>query len=144
MEKLYFRGLFSFSFSASRIFALKVYVFGGPHFPAFELNIERYYISLRIQSKCGNIWSRITPNTDTFYTVIFAANVVMFHDVFTVTVNANLLIWIIKWIKINISFNKTVLNTARIFDKFTRLLEKLHAFFISNKFLSQNAERSSK
>ena len=98
MEKLYFRGLFSFSFSASRIFALKVYVFGGPHFPAFELNIERYYISLRIQSKCGNIWSRITPNTDTFYTVIFAANVVMFHDVFTVTVNANLLIWIINLI----------------------------------------------
>ena len=83
-------------------------------------------------------------NTDTFYAVIFAANVVMFHDVFAVTVNANLLIWIIKWIKINISFNKTVLNTARIFDKFRHLLEKLHAFFISNKFLSHNMEWSNK
>ena len=30
---------------------------------------ERYYVSLRIQPKFGKIWTRITPNTDTFYTV---------------------------------------------------------------------------
>ena len=35
----------------------------GPHFPAFGLN------TLRIRSECGKIWTRITPNTDTFYAV---------------------------------------------------------------------------
>ena len=39
------------------------------HFAAFELNTERYRGSLRIQSKCGKILTRITPNTDTFHTV---------------------------------------------------------------------------
>ena len=41
----------------------------GPHFPAFGLNTERYSVSLRIESKCGKIRTRITPNIDTFYTV---------------------------------------------------------------------------
>ena len=36
----------------------------GPHFPAFELNEERYEISLRIQSEYGKIWTRIAPNTN--------------------------------------------------------------------------------
>ena len=35
----------------------------GPHFPVFGLN------TLRIRSECGKIWTRITPNTDTFYAV---------------------------------------------------------------------------
>ena len=30
----------------------------GPHFLAFELNTERYEVSLRIQSECGKIWTR--------------------------------------------------------------------------------------
>ena len=34
--------------------------FSGPYFPAFELNTERY-------SKCGEIQTRKTPDTDTFY-----------------------------------------------------------------------------
>ena len=38
-------------------------------FPAFRLNTERYSVSLRIQSKCGNLQIRITPNRDTFHTV---------------------------------------------------------------------------
>ena len=41
--------------------------YSGPNFPAFELNTERYSVSLRIQSKCGKMRTRITPNTDTFY-----------------------------------------------------------------------------
>ena len=41
-----------------------------PHFPAFGLNTERYSLSLRIQSECGKMWARITPNTDTFYAVM--------------------------------------------------------------------------
>ena len=39
-------------------------------FPAFRLNTERYSVSLRIQSKCGKIQTRINPNMDTFYAVI--------------------------------------------------------------------------
>ena len=39
------------------------------HFPAFGLNTEKYGVSFRIQSKCGKMWTRITPNSDTFYAV---------------------------------------------------------------------------
>ena len=41
--------------------------YSGPHFPAFGLNMERYSVSLRIQSECGKMRTRITPNTDTFH-----------------------------------------------------------------------------
>ena len=42
----------------------------GPYFPSFGLNMERYSVFfLRIQSDCGKIRTRITPNTDTFYAV---------------------------------------------------------------------------
>ena len=41
----------------------------GPHFPAFRLNTERYEVSPRMQSKCGKIRTKISPNTDTFQTV---------------------------------------------------------------------------
>ena len=40
-------------------------------FPACGLNTERYFVSLRIQSECGKMQTRITPNTDTFYAVLF-------------------------------------------------------------------------
>ena len=43
--------------------------FSGPYFPTFRLNTERYSVSLRIQSKCRKIRTRITPNTDTFHAV---------------------------------------------------------------------------
>ena len=42
----------------------------GPYFPAFGLNTERYGVSLRIQSECEKIRTRITPNTDTFHAVV--------------------------------------------------------------------------
>ena len=41
----------------------------GPYFPAFGLNTEKYEVSLRIQSECGKIWTRTTPNTDFFHAV---------------------------------------------------------------------------
>ena len=41
--------------------------YSGPDFPTFKLDTEKYSVSLRIQSECGKIWTRITPNTDTFY-----------------------------------------------------------------------------
>ena len=50
--------------------------YSGPHFSAFgKRNTERYSVSLQytislsIQSKCGKIRTRITPNTSTFYAV---------------------------------------------------------------------------
>ena len=43
--------------------------YSGPYFLAFVLNTERCYVSCRIQSKCGKIRTRITPNTETFYGV---------------------------------------------------------------------------
>ena len=41
--------------------------YSGPHFPAFGLNTERYFVYLRIQSKCREMLTRMTLNTDTFY-----------------------------------------------------------------------------
>ena len=43
--------------------------YSGPHFSAFGLNTEGYSVSLRIQSECGKMWTRITPNAYTFYAV---------------------------------------------------------------------------
>ena len=48
--------------------------FSGPYFPAFGLNTERCRVSLRIQSDCGKMRTRRTPNTDTFYAVYFPEN----------------------------------------------------------------------
>ena len=50
--------------------SVRIWSFSGPHFPAFGLNTERYSVPLRIQSKCGKIRTRKTPNTDTFHVVI--------------------------------------------------------------------------
>ena len=49
----------------------------GPCVPAFGLNTKRYSVSLRIQSECGKIQTRITPNTDTFYAVIILCSAQM-------------------------------------------------------------------
>ena len=43
--------------------------YSGPHFPEFALNMERYGVFLHIQSKCGEMQTKITPNTDTFQAV---------------------------------------------------------------------------
>ena len=50
-----------------------------PYFLAFGLNTEGYSVSLRIQSKCGKMRTRIHPNTGTFYSVpTFVSQ--LFHD----------------------------------------------------------------
>ena len=43
--------------------------YSGLHFPAFGLDTEKYFVSLRIQPECGKMLTRITPNTYTFYEV---------------------------------------------------------------------------
>ena len=45
----------------------------GPHFPAVGLNTEPYIVSLRIQSKCGKMQTRIAPNTDIFHALKLTA-----------------------------------------------------------------------
>ena len=49
--------------------SVRIRSYSGPHFLVFGLNVERYSVSLRIQSECGKMQTRITPNTDTFYVV---------------------------------------------------------------------------
>ena len=48
----------------------RIWSYSGPHFPAFGLDMERYSLSLRIQSESGKMRTRITPNTDTFHAVL--------------------------------------------------------------------------
>ena len=55
-----------------RVKSVRIRNYSGPHFPVFWLNTERYSIFLRIQSVCGKMRTRITPNTDFFYTGIYA------------------------------------------------------------------------
>ena len=52
--------------------SVRIRSYFGLHFPAFGLNTERYGVPLRIQSKCGKMRTRITPNTDNFHAVIFS------------------------------------------------------------------------
>ena len=48
---------------------VRIRSYSGPHFSAFGLTTERYRVSLRIQSECVKLRTRITPNTVTFYAV---------------------------------------------------------------------------
>ena len=50
--------------------SVRIRSYSGPYFSAFGLNTEIYSISLRIQSECGRMRTRITPDTDTFYAVM--------------------------------------------------------------------------
>ena len=49
--------------------SFRIWSYSGPHFPAFRLSTERNRVSLRIQSECGKMRTRITLNTDTFHGV---------------------------------------------------------------------------
>ena len=48
---------------------IRIRSFSGLYFPAFELNTERYSVSVRIKYEWGKIRARKTPNTDTFHAV---------------------------------------------------------------------------
>ena len=48
---------------------VRIRSYSGPYFPTFGLNTEKYSVPLRIQSECGKMRSRITPNTATFHAV---------------------------------------------------------------------------
>ena len=48
----------------------RIQSYSDPYFPTFGLNLERYGVSVLIQSKRGKIRTRITTNTDTFHVVV--------------------------------------------------------------------------
>ena len=49
--------------------SIRIWSYSRPYLPAFGLDTARYGVSLRIQSECRKIRTRITPNTDTFHAV---------------------------------------------------------------------------
>ena len=51
--------------------------YSGLHFPAFGLNTERYGVSLRIQSECGKMRTRITLNTDSSRSGVFIYRLIL-------------------------------------------------------------------
>ena len=60
--------------------SVRIRSFSGLCFPAFGLKTERYELSLCIQSKCGKMWTRKTPNTDTLYAVILIVFLCLKYD----------------------------------------------------------------
>ena len=49
--------------------SVRIQSFSGPHFPAFRLNREIYFVNFRVQSESRKIWTRKTTITDSFYSV---------------------------------------------------------------------------
>ena len=47
--------------------SVRIRSYSSLYFSIFGLNMERYGVSLRIQSEYGKMPTRITPNTDTFH-----------------------------------------------------------------------------
>ena len=60
---------FNYYLSLHCVKSVRIRIYSGPYFPALWLSTEGCCVSLRIQSKCGNIRTRVTPTTDTFYAV---------------------------------------------------------------------------
>ena len=56
--------------------------FSGPYFPAFGLNLERYGVSVHIQAECWKIWTRKSPNTDSFHAVSFYLKNFFYNQLF--------------------------------------------------------------
>ena len=50
--------------------SVRIRSFSGLYFPTFKLNTERYSVPFRIQSKCGKIRTKKTPNADTLRSVL--------------------------------------------------------------------------
>ena len=49
---------------------IRIWSFSGPHFPVFGLHTEICRVNVRIQSGCGKMRTRKTPNTGTFYAMV--------------------------------------------------------------------------
>ena len=72
----FFKSFVKFNLTTNDVFArvgginlryvkcVRIWIFSGPYFPAFELNAERYRVPLRIQSKCRKMWTDFRIRTD--------------------------------------------------------------------------------
>ena len=69
-ENSAFRAHKKYSFALQSVKSVGIWSYSVPYFPVFGLNTARYSVSLRIPSKYGEMRTRITPNTDTFYAVL--------------------------------------------------------------------------
>ena len=47
--------------------SVRIRSFSIPYFPAFALNTERYFVSLRIQSECGKMRTLKILNPESFH-----------------------------------------------------------------------------
>ena len=74
--------------------SVRIQSYSGPYLPSFRLNTERYFVSLSIQSECGKIRTRITPNIENIYAVIGIWLFVIYKPFFQ------------KWDKIHIGSNE--------------------------------------
>ena len=63
------RGSLNNQYNKHCLKSVRIRSYSGPYFSAFGVNMERYGAFLHIQSECGKIRTRITPNTDTFHLV---------------------------------------------------------------------------
>ena len=105
---------------------VRIQSYSNPHFPTFGLNLERYLVYLRIQSECGKMRTRMTPNM----TPNDFENVP--HFIGNKQDNINL-----KWININ----GVVLSSVRsshwrfslrkgVFKNFVNFTEKVLEYFL--------------
>ena len=78
--------------------SVRVRSFFGHYLPTFGLNTERYRVSLRIQSECGKIRTRKTPNTDTFYAVIVKVKLLgtSYIIVYVITVMSSSFVYVLS------------------------------------------------
>ena len=94
--------------------SVRVRSYSSPHFPAFGLHMEKYSVSLSIQSDCGKIRTRITPNMDTFHAVLAACHVCLY-------------IWFEKKLQINqqlVTLFHLLINNSHTFSSFSVLFHQ--------------------
>ena len=63
VSNLLYWGMVTNDIKTYTAWSVGIWRFSGPYFPAFRHNTERYRVSIRIQSKCGKMRTRKTPNT---------------------------------------------------------------------------------
>ena len=90
-------------------------VFSGPYFPAFELNAERYFVSLRIQPKRGKIRTRENSVFGHFSRSTHQLNLTVVHHLNFFSENFN-------------NFNSLNLNQIQIIEIHNALLTMLKLF----------------
>ena len=94
--------------SIHSIKSVRIRSYSGLHFPSFGLNTE----TLRIESECGKMQTRITLNTDTFHAVMI---IVFCFQICLVYKTNKLLVPLLNWVVFLSDYKRfSVLRTWRI------------------------------